>query len=76
MNREFALRNFTLQPLFNEVWSLLTGFTAISFEHIFKKRNMVADCLSKDGFELEQGTWEVMEDQAGIHTEYTHASFL
>lgn len=37
---------------------------------------MLADRLSKEGLGLERGVWLVTEDQDGLHSEFTHASFL
>jgi ribonuclease HI len=46
-NKKFTLRNFTLQPLFDEIWEFLEGFTQVTFSHIFQERNKKVDSLSK-----------------------------
>jgi ribonuclease HI len=51
--QEWALRNFTLQPLFQDIWSLQSVFTHISFAHIYRDSNGTADSLSKEGIDLD-----------------------
>jgi ribonuclease HI len=53
MYEEITPRNFTLQPLSNDVQSLLSTFSKISFSHIYKDKNKITDELSKAGIELE-----------------------
>jgi ribonuclease HI len=62
MRKKFVLGSFTLQPLFDEVWSLQVSLTSISFVHIFRERNLLADSLSKDGLDLMRREWLVLED--------------
>jgi ribonuclease HI len=67
MHKEIALRNFTLQPLYDEVLNLLTSFSYTSLSHIYKDKNNVADGLSKAGVGMERGTWIISVIQNG-HT--------
>lgn len=44
--------------------------------HINRERNSHADRLSKDGLNLEQGIWQVMEFQDDTSYEYYHRPFI
>jgi hypothetical protein len=55
MCKEITLMNFTLQPLFNDVHTLLLAFSDVSFSRIYKERNMMVDGLSKVGLEFDCG---------------------
>jgi ribonuclease HI len=55
--KETTLRNFTLQPLYDDVQLLMTTFSHISLSHIYRDKNMIVDGLSKDGLGLDRGTW-------------------
>jgi ribonuclease HI len=46
-NKKFTLRNFTLQPLFDEIWEFMEEFTQVTFSHIFQERNKKVNSLSK-----------------------------
>lgn len=52
MRQEFALRNYTLQPLLLDVWYPDAAFSHIKFANIFMNRKAVADGLSK-GMDLD-----------------------
>lgn len=75
MVKEYVLRNFMLQPLFDEICGHQERFISISFSYIYKKRNHMADRLSKEGHSLARSDRVVMEDQAGLSSEFTHACF-
>jgi hypothetical protein len=76
MRQESTLINFTLQPLFLDVWSLQSTFTHISYAHIYRDRNGTGDGLSKAGLELDRGVYKVLEDQQGQKTKYIHDPWL
>jgi ribonuclease HI len=72
MHKEIALRNFTLQPLFDEVIYLVTYFSYTSMSHIYRDINNVANRLSKARVKLERGTWIISVIQNKHTTEYNH----
>jgi hypothetical protein len=52
--KEITLRNFTIEPLFNEVLTSLLFWSQIILLHIYRK-------LFKAGIEVDQGIWMVKE---------------
>lgn len=58
--------SLTLLPLFREVSQLRNSFMEISLRHIFRERNSEADRLSKEGVDLEMGSWTVWEVDNGV----------
>ena len=47
-------RNIYLKPLYDEVILILNSLNHVSFQHIYKERNMVVDNLSKEGKYLQE----------------------
>jgi ribonuclease HI len=43
LNHVYKIENAKLQPLFFEVWNLMLDFGQVSFSHIPRERNAVAD---------------------------------
>jgi hypothetical protein len=76
MKMEYVLRNFTLQLLLDEIRGILAGFNYHSFQHIFRDRNQIADCLSKYRIQLACGEWFIQEDLNGHISEYVQLPFL
>jgi hypothetical protein len=74
--KEYVLRNFTLQSLFNEVWILHVGLSSITYDHIFKERNLLEDALSKEGLGLAHGEWVVLENEDELHSKFSHDTFI
>ena len=54
-------RNFILLPLLKEIRRLKCFFSEISIVHIYRERNQEADRFSKEGAQLDMGTWTVTE---------------
>jgi hypothetical protein len=46
---DFALVKLTLQPLFQDIMNHILGFSNITFEPVYKNRNIEYDWLSKVG---------------------------
>jgi hypothetical protein len=65
-----------LQPLFDDIKNLQSSFSHITISHVYREKNMEADRLSKDGLELQEGTWEIRESLQGQLTSYLHESWL
>jgi hypothetical protein len=47
MHKEIVLRNFTLQPLYDDVHILITTVSHISLSHIYRDMNRKTNGLSK-----------------------------
>ena len=73
MKYHIPLRNIYLRPIFEELIIIVFKFWEISFQHVFRQMNQIADHLSKDGILLGDGEWEkwkfqketIMEDDLG-----------
>ena len=62
-----------LLPILEEVVLLQQGFNSISFKHVYRKQNGVADKLSKESSQLPFGCWKILEHApAGIYKYYHH----
>lgn len=46
MNGEYKVKNEALQPLFHKAGSLSAGFAGVTFTHVTRDRNRVADKLA------------------------------
>ena len=53
--------NITLVTLYEEVHILTTTFDVITCRHVFRERNSEAERLSKEGLNMEVGTWLFLE---------------
>ena len=51
LNREYKVKNKDLAPLFLAVYNLTLSFTKISFTHIPRERNSVADRLANEAMD-------------------------
>ena len=61
-----ALVDIFLLPLFEDIDRVRTHFSFLSFQHIFREANAVADGLSKKGLLLPTGfsdRWEMNDGQ-------------
>jgi hypothetical protein len=70
MKGDFSLRNLTLQPLSLDVKNKKSSFTHLSFAHVYRDKNK-ENKLSKEGLELQVGTWEIPESTQG-QSSYFH----
>lgn len=43
LNHEYKIENAKLQPIFLEVWNLMLDFRSVSFVHVPREENTVAD---------------------------------
>jgi ribonuclease HI len=76
VKEEYALRNYILQPVLDEIIRLIQAFDHISFIRVYRERNQVADALSKEGFLLARGIWIIQERADGLVNEYLHPSVV
>ena len=64
-----------LLPILEEVALLQHRFHSISFTHVYREWNGVADMLSKEAMQLPFGCWNILEpDPAGSYS-YYHCPF-
>ena len=67
---------YRLLPILEEVFLLQQRFNYISFTHVYRERNGVADRLSKEASQLPFGCWKILEqDLAGSYS-YFHRPFI
>jgi len=51
LNREYKVKNKDLAPLFLQVYNLSLNFSKISFSHIYREANKVADALANEAMD-------------------------
>jgi hypothetical protein len=68
LRKEASIKNFTLQPLYDDIQRQMTTFSHISLSHIYRDKNRIVD-LSKYGLGLEHGTWIISILQDGHSNE-------
>jgi ribonuclease HI len=61
-----------LVPIYEEVMRLINLFDTISFTHLYRERNRLADMLSKEASQLEYGHWHIEEQSAVGSSGYYH----
>ena len=67
MKGEFGLSNYMLQPLFDESTHIITYiFDFLCFQHVYRKRNLLENSLSKEGLSLAIATSSIQENHDGI----------
>jgi hypothetical protein len=76
MKGDFNIQNFTLLPLFQEIQNSLSGFSYISFDHVYRNRNEEVDRLSKAGLEMDKGVKKIAEKNQALSSEYLHDSWI
>ena len=76
INKTQRCRNSSLDTLYEEVNKTFSNFESISFKHVYRERNMDADKLSKEGLNLQWGSWKITEIKDTKAKEYLHKPFL
>ena len=61
VNRVSALEIPTLKHWCDEIFSMLQNVPLVTFNHIFREHNMLADGLSKKALKMEVGTGHFSE---------------
>ena len=64
-----------LLPILEEVLRLKLQFNLISFTHVYRERNGVADRLSKEATQLEYGIWKILYQTPVGTFRYYHRPF-
>ena len=76
INKVQNCRNITLAALYEEVHGLITTFDVITCRHVFRERNNEAGKLSKEGLNMEAGTWKFLEQRETEVYEFYHRPFI
>ena len=53
MNKEYKIKNGTLQDLFVELWNLCLDFGTVEFKHVRREKNAGADTLVNSALDKE-----------------------
>jgi hypothetical protein len=55
INGTGQLLNISLKPVGDQLKAVANSFLMISFTHVFKEQNVIADALSNEGQQLDEG---------------------
>lgn len=55
LNQKYRVKNVDLGPWFVKIWNLRQDFKTITFEHIRREQNTLADSLVNQAIDKEQG---------------------
>ena len=64
-----------LVPILADAMAIKKHFDSVTFTHVYKERNGLADRLSKEGMQLPLGTWQIEEHNQGQVFIYYHCPF-
>jgi hypothetical protein len=76
LRRTQQCHNIILSPILDEVFTITNLFTNLSFNHVYRERNVKADSLSKEGSLLAHGQWHILEFKDGQSYEHFHRPFI
>jgi len=65
-----------LSPIMEEIYRLLDTFDTLVIAHVYRDRNMVADSLSKEGLQLQQGQWHITKKKGEDSNAFYHKPFI
>lgn len=54
LNHIYKIENEKLQPLFFQVWNLMLDFKSVTFVHVFREKNQVADAEANKAMDAVQ----------------------
>ncbi|MDO8529547.1 MAG: ribonuclease HI family protein [bacterium] len=54
LNHEYKVKEKNIQELFLEVWNLILDFKSVSFQHIPREKNKIADKLVNEALDGEE----------------------
>lgn len=54
LNHEYKLKEKHIQEFFIEIWNLMLDFKAVSFHHIFREKNKIADALVNEALDARE----------------------
>jgi hypothetical protein len=76
MNNAHRCHNKLLTPILEEVAQLKSTFNLITFNHIYRERNMEADRCSKEVSGVLHPSWEIEESGPNGAYRYYHRPFM
>jgi len=72
----YKFHNIFLLPILEDTFWLLENFDMVTFSHVYRNKNMVADALSKVGLHLALGQWDIIEHKNGNSQNLYHRPFI
>lgn len=54
LNHEYKLKEKHIQEFFIEIWNLMLDFGSVSFQHIPREKNKIADALVNEALDAKQ----------------------
>lgn len=66
----------TLRDILTDIITLKSQFDSFACSHIYRERNEIVDCLSKEAVQLNRGQWQIQEFREGIFYIYYHRPFM
>jgi ribonuclease HI len=54
LNHEYKLKEERIQKYFIEIWNLMLDFKAVSFTHILREKNKIADALVNEALDQQE----------------------
>jgi len=57
LNHEYRLKDEKIQKFFIEIWNMMLDFKAVSFHHVLREKNKIADALVNEALDakMKQG---------------------
>lgn len=54
LNHIYKLKERHIQELFLEIWNLMLDFRAVTFTHVLREKNKIADCLVNEALDKQE----------------------
>lgn len=70
------MENLLPRPIYEEILNLKAVINEVSFMHVYREMNCLADSLSKEGLLMDLGTWHVWHLQEGVMAEHDPGPFI
>jgi ribonuclease HI len=71
-----SCHNILLQPIMEEISTLLVSFDTFVIRHVYRNKNSIADALSKEGISLPYGHWHFSESNGDTTQNFFHRPFI
>jgi hypothetical protein len=68
--------NINLTSILEEVFWITNIFTNMSFNHVYRERNITINTLSKEGTLMAHRQWHIIEFLDGKSYEHYHIHFI
>ena len=53
LNHEYRLKDERIQKFFIEIWNIMLDFKAVSFQHVLREKNKIADSLVNEALDAK-----------------------